>query len=60
VDGVQSKKNIILAVAKLQLPEAENDLKTYLNVHPDLQKSVLYALGQYIKWFVFREEHHAR
>jgi HEAT repeat protein len=46
VDGVQSKKNIILAVAKLQLPEAENDLKTYLNVHPDLQESVLYALGQ--------------
>jgi HEAT repeat protein len=42
----QSKNNVILAIAKLQMPEAEDDLKALLNGNADLRESALYALGR--------------
>jgi HEAT repeat protein len=43
----QSKKNIIWALAKLQLPEAEEPLRALLNTQDhDLLSAVTYALGQ--------------
>ncbi|MDR0542013.1 MAG: DUF1080 domain-containing protein [Dysgonamonadaceae bacterium] len=41
----QSKKSVILALAELRLPEAEKILIP-LSGTPDLQESVIYALGQ--------------
>jgi HEAT repeat protein len=45
--ATQSKKNIIQALAKLQLPEAEEPLRALLNTQDnELLSAVTYALGQ--------------